>query len=133
MEHAVIISLDEKFDPIYSCPAMQCEERAISKAQRRVHAAEIATRVLKARLSLLRARAHLASARRDGNETRLSELSFVRSLEAVWAAQQELAVIDGTWKCDQCTTTIPHHHLAPSFVMRPSKASRWNACNGYDK
>jgi hypothetical protein len=94
----------------------------IEAARKRVRRFETATKLLRSRLMLLRARAELAHCRRAGLPTTHAVNAFYHTLDSAAAAQRDMNILCGTWKCEQCSTTIPHTHLAPS------SAARWQMC-----
>jgi hypothetical protein len=94
----------------------------IEAARKRVRRFETATKLLKSRLMLLHAREELAHCRRTGLTTRHAESAFCHALDSAAAAQRDMDILCGTWKCEQCSTTIPHTHLAPS------SGARWQMC-----
>lgn len=98
------------------------EPEAIAAAEAKVRSAELTLRLYRTRARMLRVRANLAECRRDTEPLRvtIAEHVFRMVLDEATAAQRDFDIASGTWKCDQCSTTIPHSHYGPLIP------SHWN-------
>lgn len=96
------------------------EPEAIVAAEAKVRSAELMLRLCRTRVRTLRARANLAECRRDTEPLRvtIAERVFRMVLDEATAAQRDFDIATGTWKCDRCSITIPHVHIAPSNASR---------------